>query len=646
MTDALLAAGLFPAIIENLPVGVAVFTPEHTLRIHNTRFAALTGIPIEGVGPGTGVDAWLDKMQGSPEYAGQDGSAFLSSLRAWDRVRPLSLRRRRANGQVIDSAYHPLPDGGFAVTITDVSDLASGDDTIRRRVTGLAAVLEHVPHGICVYGPDRRVSLFNAAYTEVMAGAPVAIGDHADDITRRRMESGEFGPPEEAEIYAGITISGINTGASKARRRVRPNGTVIDIRTALLPYGGYISVVTDITLQTKAEAEAHARAAQMETMLSSIRHGIVMWDTNQCVVAANRVAAELLEVDADDLRPGQSRIDVLRTMSARGAFGATAAAEATVREQLARDVNRKSQRTILLASGRVIEARYDPIASGGYISTFTDVTEARAAENELRRAKEAAEAASQAKSRFLAAMSHELRTPLNAVIGFSEQLMPHAGCATAPPTSPAEIAEFAREINAAGRQLLDQINTVLDVARIDSSRFDPAGEPIDLTAVIEACFRQAIAAARPGGIGVALDIPAPLPAVRGDARRLTQALNHLLSNAVKFSETGGKIRVRACIEASGDLLISVRDNGIGIPADDLQRVMEPFTQSEGTLSRRFQGAGLGLYVCRALIEAHDGALSLHSRPGAGTTAEIRLPRARLEPMPPVLAGTAPPKEIS
>ena len=641
MTAAPVAVDLLQAIIENLPVGVAVFTAQHTLAFHNIRFVALTGIPTEGVGPETSVDAWLDKMQGSAEYAGHEGSGFLADLRAWNRKRPLTLRRRRPNGQVIDSAYHPLPDGGFAVTITDVSDLASGDDTIRRRVTGLAAVLEHVPHGICVYGPDRRVSLFNAAYTKVMEGAPVAIGDHADDITRRRMESGEFGPPGEAEAYAEITISGINTGSSNARRRVRPNGTVIDIRTALLPFGGYISVVTDITLQTKAEAEARARAAQMETMLSSIRHGIVMWDTKECVVAANRIAAELLEIRDDDLRPGRSRQDVLQAMSARGVFGDAAHAEIAVREILDRDLHQKGQRTILLASGRVIEARYDPIPSGGDISTFTDITEAREAENQLRRAKEAAEAASQAKSRFLSAMSHELRTPLHAVIGFSEQMMPRTDDTAMRPANEDEIAEFAAEINTAGRKLLDQINTVLDVARFDASRVDLAHEPIDMDSLIEDCVRKAAVEARPAGIGVAADLPKDLPAVRGDVRRLSQALEHLLSNAVKFSEVGGKVRVRASIEATGHLLISVRDNGVGIPAADLQRVMEPFTQSEETLARRFQGAGLGLYVSRALIEAHDGTLTLHSRPGNGTTAEIRLPPSRLEPTPSGLSGPAP-----
>ncbi len=650
MTDAQPASGLLPsfllpAIIEKLPVGLAVFTSEGTLRTHNTRFVTLTGIPTDGVGPGFSADSWLERMQASAEYAGREGEAFLAALRAWDRSSPLTLRRKRANGQMIDSHYDALPDGGFTVTVTDVSDLVSGDDTVRRRVTGLAAILEHIPHGVCVYGPDRRVSMFNAAYTRVMAGAPVAIGDHADDITRRRKESGEYGPPGEAEIYAGVTIAGINTGSSRSRRRVRPNGTVIDIRTALLPYGGYISVVTDITLQMKAEAEARARAAQMETMLTSIRHGIVLWDIERRVAAANRTAAELLEIDPNDLRPGQSRQEVVAAMSAHGAFGDTAEAAARAQDLLDRGPHQRDPRIITLASGRVIEARYELIPEGGEVSTLTDVTEGRAAEGELRRAKEAAEAASQAKSRFLATMSHELRTPLNAVIGFSEQLRRQAEDPATQPTA-TQIAEFAAEINAAGRHLLDQINTVLDVARIDSGRFDLASEPIDMRSLVETCVRQAAIEARIAGIGVSLDAPDSLPALRGDARRLAQALTHLLSNAVKFSDIGGKIRVRAGLESSGDLLITVRDTGIGIPAADLQRVLEPFTQSDNTLTRRFQGAGLGLYISRALIEAHDGTLSLHSRTGAGTTVEIRLPRARLEPMPPLAQERIAPKENS
>ena len=622
------ASGLLQAVLEKLPVGVALFTPDHTLLMHNTRFAALTGIPTVGVGLGTGVEAWLNQMMASAEYAGREGAAFIAAIRAWDRSGPLSLRRRRTTGQVIDSDYDPLPDGGFVVTLTDVSGLLAEDGMARQR-TGLSAILEHIPHGICVYGPDRRVSMFNAAYTKVMDGAPVALGDHADEITARRRNSGEFGPPGEAEVYATKTISGINTGASKYRRRLRPNGTAIDIRTALLPYGGYISVVTDITLQMNAEAEAQIRAAQMETMLASIQTGIILWDAGDRVVTANRMASRLLEVDPQYLQPGMSRGEVVGTMRTQGLFGDFATAADKGHELLGRDLTRQHLRFLTLTSGRVIEIRYNPIPAGGEVNTLTDITENRAAQDELRRAKEAAEAANEAKSRFLAAMSHELRTPLNAVIGFSEELMRHGDPAERP--SAIQALGFAAEINSAGRNLLDQINTVLDVARIDTGRFDLTTETIDVSALIDACVRQSDASAKVARIAIRLDAPANLPRMRGDASRLAQAFGHVLSNALKFSEIGSKVVIRVRQDETGDLLIAVIDTGVGIPAADLERVLEPFIQSDSTLTRRFQGAGLGLYISRALIEAHDGTLSLRSQPGSGTTAEIRLPSARLEP---------------
>ncbi len=125
------------------------------------------------------------------------------------------------------------------------------------------------------------------------------------------------------------------------------------------------------------------------------------------------------------------------------------------------------------------------------------------------------------------------------------------------------------------------------------------------------------------------DLPDDLPALRADERRLQQVLNHLLSNAVKFTEAGGAVSVGASREADGRLLLFVRDTGIGIAAADMERVFEPFTQLDGTLARRFQGAGLGLYVSRALVAGHGGELSLHSVPGAGTSAEIRLPAERV-----------------
>jgi signal transduction histidine kinase len=293
------------------------------------------------------------------------------------------------------------------------------------------------------------------------------------------------------------------------------------------------------------------------------------------------------------------------------------------------------RRQLYSSSGRVLDFRSDPTPTGGWVSTLTDVTEARAAEDELRRAKEAAEAANHAKSRFLATMSHELRTPLNAVIGFSDALLQDAAN-----PSRERIVEYAGQINDAGRQLLGLINIILDVARIESGRVDFASDTVDIARVVRNSVRQADTAAQVAEIALATDLPSDLPAVLADERRLQQALSHLLSNAVKFTEPGGTVTVGASVAEDGRLLLFVRDTGIGIPEEDLERVFEPFIQLDGSLARRFQGAGLGLYMSRALVHGHGGELTLRSLPGAGTHAEIRLPAERVIPQgQPLVVGS-------
>jgi signal transduction histidine kinase len=221
-------------------------------------------------------------------------------------------------------------------------------------------------------------------------------------------------------------------------------------------------------------------------------------------------------------------------------------------------------------------------------------------------------------------MSHELRTPLNAVIGFSDTLLREA-------VNPSgeRVAEFAQQINDAGHHLLGLINSILDVARIEAGRFDLASDTVDVAHMVRNCIRQADAAAQAAEITLTAEVPDDLPLLRADERRLQQVLNHLLSNAVKFTQAGGTVSVAASVGASGGLVLTVRDTGIGIPDADIDRVFEPFTQLDSSLARRFQGAGLGLYVSRALVAGHGGEIVLESAPGEGTVAEVRLPAVRV-----------------
>jgi signal transduction histidine kinase len=618
--------------LTTLHVGLAAFGPAGTLLFANLRFAELLALPPGQVKTGIGFPALLDLMAASDEFAGVEGAAFVTALRAADRAHPATARRTRSNGQVLDITSDPLPDGGWTMVVTDITPLARAEDEASRRARALDAILESIPHGICVYGADHRVTMFNRAYVQTMAGAQLAVGDHRLDVIRQRAEAGEYGAGVAADIAA--QQAAFDVTRPQMRRRRRPNGTVVDVRTAPLPHGGFISVVTDITPLTQVEDELSRRAEEMAAMLASIRHGVMLWGPDRRLIASNTVVAELMDHPPGLLTPGRTSDEVIDNMERRGEFGEeTSKIAAALR---ARDQTAPYVRTRQLRTGRIVEIRSDPTPGGGWLSTYTDVTETRRAEEELRRAKEAAEAANQAKSRFLATMSHELRTPLNAVIGFSDALLREAAN-----PSPVRVAEFARQINESGRNLLSLINIILDVARIEAGRFDLASDLVDVERLVRVAVRQSDAAAQAAEITLTTALDDNLPRLRADERRLAQVLRHLLSNAVKFTEIGGTVTAGARLEADGGLLIFVSDTGIGIHEADLERVFEPFTQLESTLTRRYQGSGLGLYVSRALVTGHGGRLTLRSRAGEGTTAEIRLPATQLAKATGRLPTTAP-----
>jgi signal transduction histidine kinase len=610
------------AALATLRTGLATFGPDRRLLFANRRFAELLGLAPDRPPVGVAFSALLDLLAAREEFTGFDGAAFIAAQRGADRSQPSATRRVRAGGQVIDIASDPLADGGWTMVVTDISALAGAEDDARRRAALLNSILDAVPHGVCVYGPDRRVAMFNRAYTDVMTGAPLNVGDHVSDVIRRRAVAGEYGPGDPEQIYRQQVAFNVNRPQQRKRRR--PNGMSLDVRTSPLPDGGYISVVTDITQLTAAEEEVSRRAQELDVMLSCIRHGVILWDADKRLRTSNGIVTKLLGYPPGLLVPGQSEAVVLEDMLARGHFGAGDQARAQADMLANLDRSKSYRRQLVTPANRVLDTRSDPTPGGGWVTTFTDVTEAEAVQNELRRAKEVAEAANQAKSRFLATMSHELRTPLNVVIGFSDALLHESAN-----PSRAQIDDYAQQINEAGHHLLGLINSILDVARIESGRFDFAADAVDVVRLVQSAARLSDASAQAAEIVLLTEVPDALPAIRADERRLRQALGHLLSNALKFTEPGGTVIIGAAQDPGGGLLLFVRDSGIGIAEQDLDRVFEPFTQLDGSLARRFQGAGLGLYVSRALVVGHGGELTLRSTPGEGTVAEIRLPAERV-----------------
>jgi signal transduction histidine kinase len=221
-------------------------------------------------------------------------------------------------------------------------------------------------------------------------------------------------------------------------------------------------------------------------------------------------------------------------------------------------------------------------------------------------------------------MSHELRTPLNAVIGFSQMI----GEEILGPIGRAEYKEYARDIHASSLHLLQIINDILDVSKIEAGMVTLHDTEIDFAAVAGACCRLVRTKAEAGEITLALEIPRDLPAIRADERMLKQVMLNLLSNALKFTPKGGSILLQARAHEAGGLSFVVRDTGIGIAREDFDKIFRPFGQVDSSLTRKFEGTGLGLPLTKGLVELHGGTIELDSEVGRGTCVTVTLPRRR------------------
>ena len=247
-------------------------------------------------------------------------------------------------------------------------------------------------------------------------------------------------------------------------------------------------------------------------------------------------------------------------------------------------------------------------------------------EEVLRKARQQAEAANRAKSDFLANMSHELRTPLNAILGFSEVMMREV----AGPIGQPQYREYASDIHDSGRHLLEVINDILDLSKIEAGRVELVDGRVALGPLVEKAVRLVAERAKQAEVEIRLLSEPNLPDLSADERLVKQAVLNLLSNAVKFTPRGGRVEISLLLTADGALCLRVRDSGIGIAEADLERVLTPFTQAESALSRNYQGTGLGLPLTKSFMEMHGGTLALKSRPGEGTEVTLRFPPGRVQ----------------
>jgi len=254
------------------------------------------------------------------------------------------------------------------------------------------------------------------------------------------------------------------------------------------------------------------------------------------------------------------------------------------------------------------------------VAVMRDVTDRKVQEQALELARTAAEQADASKTRFLATMSHELRTPLNAIIGFSEMIVHEEAMML----DAARRKEYAQLINDSGQHLLSVVNGILDISKMETGNFEISPEPFAPRAALLHCCNLLALKARDNGVDLITRAAEDLPVMNGDPRAFKQIALNLVANAIKFTERGGSVTVSASVEGSR-LMLCVTDTGVGIDAEDLARLGDPFFQAGKTYQRKHEGTGLGLSIVKGLVGLHNGEMNVQSTVGEGTTVTVTLP---------------------
>jgi signal transduction histidine kinase len=402
---------------------------------------------------------------------------------------------------------------------------------------------------------------------------------------------------------------------------------------------GSIAVVqTDVTPLKAREAALDDQSRLLAATIDGIAEGLVAFDADKRLLVWNDQFVQMFELPADMMTVGRPFEDFVRHNAARGEYGEGEIDDIVAARTAATDRRVAHRFERLRANGTVIEVRRRYLDNGGWVTTFVDVTDRKRGEFALQTAKEQAELANRAKTNFLANMSHELRTPLNAIIGFSEIVKDEL----LGPIGTRRYLDYINDIHMSGSHLLEVINDILDLSKVESGKFELLEKAVDMSRVIASTLRLMRDKAAKGELSVETVMPTPPPTIIADERALKQILLNLLSNAVKFTRAGGTVQIRVELPESGELLLVVQDTGIGISPLDLPKALAPFGQVDSTLTRKYQGTGLGLPLVKSLAELHGGTLELESTVDVGTRAIVRLPSRRVMPMAPASERRAQP----
>ncbi len=499
---------------------------------------------------------------------------------------------------------------------------------------------------------DGQITLFSR-------GAERLLGYRAGEVVNKKSLL-NFHLPDEVELLSAETgreitrwdefVEAIRLGGDDQGEwnYLRKDGSTVPVSLSISVLRddedrvtGYVGAAIDISTSRRTEAELHLRQdalAEAERRLRDIINllpdATMVIDTQGRVTFWNKSMERMTGVPASEMIGkgdyeyalpfyGKRRPILIDLVLKPDAFSPSVYqqveilddsmwGESTIESLRGRAVHLRGSAAVLRdINGKIV----------GAIETIFDITERSLLIEELRRAKEEAETTSNAKSVFLANMSHELRTPLNSIIGFSEFVSSQAFGAVGDP----QYVEHAQYALDSARHLLEMVNSILDMSKIDAGMMQLEPGKVNIASVLRRCARVVNELARQHGVTIKVAVPLNVPDILADERALRQIMINLLGNAIKFNVTKGSILMTA-LESGSHVEIVVADTGSGIPPDALDRVRKPFEQIDNKYGRAHGGTGLGLSIVEGLVKLHGGTLEIASEVGKGTAVIIRLPK--------------------
>ncbi len=618
--------GLNESLAEFSPVGMFALDAQGAVVHANERWARLLGIAelIDGLGWGwtdtvhpddiAGLEAqWRDAVHGGQSFETRVRTRAAHGTSRW-------LRLRLEPAQSAQSA------AAFVGAVIDITEKVKLEDALRERNDLLESVIAHLPNGLAVFDAQRRHLVSNqrmAALMDLPRELLLRDGLRYEDVVHFNAARGEYGPGDPREAAAPCLALAHTVGEAR-HERTRPDGTVLEVRTASMPNGWLVQVYTDVTPLRRAEKDARKSGQRLSLAMETV--GLGLWEYKP----------QTDEVHLSDSwsaffgNPSQPRVVRRAQLTDMAPAYATEEYRNKLEQLLSGEIALMNiEHEMLNASGEslwvVTRAQVTDRDELGrptcVVGTTKDVTERRRTQHALRDSVEAANAANRAKADFLATMSHEIRTPINGVIGLARML--------ADAQLPHREAEHVRMINSCANSLLDLVNEVLDFSKIEAGQMVLEQVDTDLHALAQETADIFSARAFDKGVGFSVHLGQDVPRwIVCDSHRLRQILLNLLGNALKFTAQGSfalRLAVAPGPDGARQLRLDVTDTGIGISAEGLGRLFKRFSQADASTTRRFQGTGLGLAISRDLARLMGGDVTVTSTLGAGSTFTVMVP---------------------